>query len=1455
MPIYEIQDPNSDRIFEIDSPTEPTPEQLSTVVSQFKPQPDPEVISNAISTFDPNDEDAEPKAQGIVQATLGNDGQAYLGKDTEVKPQEVVAKLDEMIQQKPDGDYEWYEKALMLSLPAGLGLPTYLWKTTTRRAELEQKAKLQTERKAFEKGIQEQKTAKAISGEDVPFQKVYVEENYFGQRIDKLMRQGYNDLEATAIARAEESRIESFLEVRDFMMGKVPVAVRPQVQVLYDALETTAKVMQTNLLSSARGVVGLAGRLVDDGAVGDVLAWSELGNQMQRWADEPTLLEDAWNRLDVKRLKDLEKVEADGNVAFQVAKQVSIFGEKIKTSAANMALNLAVLNVVSGKGYAQAANPLDGIKAFSKATTIQAGKMALYNAVKTPGDYTERGKVGLVSGLYLMTPILAGYVGGATNSRSVATILDVIQNMSVTEISSAGYSSAIKRGLEGDGTPFEKMIRVVQNVAHEAVADGVFSLKTMPIYEKGKSPYQHDRAYNRIKVNAEARVAEIKDKIQRGEEITKQEQGFLNVAKNSSDEAKQIVGQVLANDSVAQKTFEPQTREPVRDVNEFKEEEAVKELSEDKQGLSKEHINRLTTLLKREEIGKGEKVTFMENRQLAVDYGMDNEAEHVAMLAVEKNRRINDVEIAGMVLKTAQLMNDRDAIFEKIAQNIKDGDKASLSFNEKNLEQIDDSLYTIALGARKEGAERGRNLNMLKFLIDRKDFSASAIMADFAKKKGGELTPQEKRQAADWATKLTKQQELVDERIAEEEAAERKMVEGLIAETMPEEVYTPQQRAERAKKGDKLIKQAVADLKKLGMGRTYEVFSSTYQLTADSANIIKNLAKGYILKGVVKYEDLMKNLQEDAPLLSKRNIWDALAGRFKTVEKQVESNLTKQMRTLSTISKLEGDIEDAVKGMLEPAPRKEKRKPNEIVETLKKRLANILSKTEQVAMTEAEKEALNIKINEVYDLIEAKFPFQKKVKKFVAEDVKKLKSKLADARAILRANQRSGIYQKMIEGIKEKGKTFDLAGELEKAGLPLNLKAEKTMKSEQREAAEVQLMHMKREMFRAQAALQPITLKSITMEAIDLQRNIRATMDFSYLLRQGGITALTNPKVAMKAAKDAFRGTFNQYTADALNNAIKKDPVYYKMKAAKLALMDIGMGDERSVEFFRGTWSESKVAAWLGIRGITRASERNMTVGLNMVRVGEFKEYLKKTPGATAEELRDVAKMINWHTGAGNANWAGPAGRAFMFSPKFTSSRFQTLASPALMQTEKGRIYASKVLGKYAAVMTSAVTTGHLIGEITGSCSVGINPLDSDFMKIRVGDDVYDFTSGMAPNIRLVFKAIAALYFSATLEPEKAPDIVNEIGRYMKYKAMPTVSTLYQVLYRKNLLNQKLEWYDIVLGSMFPMIIENFVQSVIDDSSPFSMAAGTLTELTGGSAQKYLKKGKTKSRSKKRRWL
>lgn len=252
----------------------------------------------------------------------------------------------------------------------------------------------------------------------------------------------------------------------------------------------------------------------------------------------------------------------------------------------------------------------------------------------------------------------------------------------------------------------------------------------------------------------------------------------------------------------------------------------------------------------------------------------------------------------------------------------------------------------------------------------------------------------------------------------------------------------------------------------------------------------------------------------------------------------------------------------------------------------------------------------------------------------------------------------------------------------------------------------------------------------------DMARTLMTTGEFSFVLRQGKMTALSHPIMTANALPAAFRALVSSpEAAHAINLEVLNHPDYAAAKAAKLHLLEHGQSLSKQEEILMAAQLAEKIPViGKGARGFNQAAE----TFLNKLRFDLWRS-MRDVGGLTAAEDKQLAKFVNESTGRGSLGAFEPAavplGR-LMFSPRFFASRIQLLVGHSMWGgTPRARQIIAKEYARALVGMAAyygAIELRNQFVDDKDKATIGTDPRSSDFGKIKIHNTRLDPLAGIS---------------------------------------------------------------------------------------------------------------------------
>lgn len=376
-------------------------------------------------------------------------------------------------------------------------------------------------------------------------------------------------------------------------------------------------------------------------------------------------------------------------------------------------------------------------------------------------------------------------------------------------------------------------------------------------------------------------------------------------------------------------------------------------------------------------------------------------------------------------------------------------------------------------------------------------------------------------------------------------------------------------------------------------------------------------------------------------------------------------------------------------------------------------------------------------------------------------------------------------------------------------------------------------------------------------------RGIVLGSDIGVLTRQG-LFAWSRPRVAIPATVEALKSAVSpasmaRWEIEVRDREINGESAAPIRKAAGLQLTDtLSNPEELVVTRLLSRIPDFNVGGkTIKLSAIGRTLERFQTTFINAVRADTLDAGIRS--GMTPEELKQRANFINSATGRSNLKRVPQAMSLVFTSPRYETSRWEMLAQPirnlgALAQSGvKGELNKASLANLQDVAVTMALIYGLFKWAELDEYEVEWDPMSSDFLKMRKGDEVWDPTAGIAPRLRDLMRIYVAIshpsyndnigktLLSATLRainpaikiPIDQLSVANQRRRGDKDPKLPFSG------FRSE--EEREGWI-----AMAPLIVQSVNKSLDDPNASPVFTAGR--EFIGQSVQSYPKKKEKKTK-------
>ncbi len=835
--------------------------------------------------------------------------------------------------------------------------------------------------------------------------------------------------------------------------------------------------------------------------------------------------------------------------------------------------------------------------------------------------------------------------------------------------------------------------------------------------------------------------------------------------------------------------------EKVAPVAPIKAPEVVKPTPEplDAVALKKETITQIRKDFELDKLTKPERKGFEQSAKEAVETKAVDNALLTSEEVIKSKRAVSDVEHAGMTIKATELMNEYDAVLADIGKQADKGNTQGVKFGQKRAEAVLSQIETITKAADFAGTEAGRTLSIRRAFINRNDFSVARLKIQAKATKGKPLDAKQNKTIEDFAIKNKELEKKVAD-LQQKYAKDLDNEAAVLAERIHQRELRKTRITVKTTKAKKKIKSDIEGIKSQIRELGIRVNEAT-GLGPEAAFLVGRLAVKYSNSGIQTLKGVVQKVLQDIPSIAERDVIRSINAKNPKLQKKAKTQAQRNTQLLKREARLIVDLEAAEQGLFKRLPKKGEVALGVRAETLrniKVMQSKIRALKANFNRTISDGKRLQRAFDTVNQLQDQLSGLFREVKAKKAPDpifIKAMKEKAVELRKLMRT-------QDEIANLGEQLRTGDFI-----------IREKQTLKRQPQdlERAQVELNILRKKVRRSIEDLAPPTAGKITQETINTLRTFKATADASYLMRQGFWLSARRPVLALKSFGKSLEATFSELKAEGIDNALRQAPHHYIRELAGLELTEIGGRIRAGEESFMSKFAERIP----GYGRIVKASERNMTTGLNMIRAGVFDEFISKFPNATLQEMKAYADYINKASGRGNLGRFANAGNilgSIFFAPRFAASRFQTPF--ALVKNWRNPRIRKEIAKDMAAVGGVGITVLTL-ADLAGA-DVTFDFDSADFLKVKIGNTRIDFGAGFQQPLRLLMQ-IGASPFKAKIEWGKAP--LDLISRFTQYKTSPGITLPLELATGRTIIGQPTTVSESLARAVVPLAFQDILDA------------------------------------------
>ena len=375
--------------------------------------------------------------------------------------------------------------------------------------------------------------------------------------------------------------------------------------------------------------------------------------------------------------------------------------------------------------------------------------------------------------------------------------------------------------------------------------------------------------------------------------------------------------------------------------------------------------------------------------------------------------------------------------------------------------------------------------------------------------------------------------------------------------------------------------------------------------------------------------------------------------------------------------------------------------------------------------------------------------------------------------------------------------------------------------------------------------------RDIVLAPVDAIRTIKTIGDVSAPHRQGLLSSVAHPKLALRNYIKMWKAGRSSKNLTAITHEIEKNKYYVASQRGKTKLFLAKTGPGASLadleEAFRGRLVDHIPLA-SQVKGF---SERTYNGFLNGMRMDHFAAIADSVSGGdpnnlTNEQISEIANYVNISTGRGNLGQhetaAGLLALAF-FSPKFLTSRFQWLTGALLalpdvtldavfrIRTPEMRKVRQAIALEQARsiVGLAALYSLYVFGQMMYGDDeedelkeiLSFNPLTSKGGRIKMGDTYVDPAGGLAQTVNFLARTIVNKTVTGSGEERDLgdakfgqQDFGGLLWQFTRTKLAPVPGSIINVRSGRNVVGQKATLRSEAIGSVLPMIINDSYETL-----------------------------------------
>jgi hypothetical protein len=798
-----------------------------------------------------------------------------------------------------------------------------------------------------------------------------------------------------------------------------------------------------------------------------------------------------------------------------------------------------------------------------------------------------------------------------------------------------------------------------------------------------------------------------------------------------------------------------------------------------------------------------------------------DKAEDLARELQRRPRAVEDREVLAMGERIVELERDRNALREELFDWTSRGLEVPFEKIER-MDQMAQRISDLAQGLQFGKSETARGLASAKAVFDPADLSLRDIVMDATIRKGSRLTPEESADLAK-AHDLYRAEKTKADALERENAVLVAERDKAIADAVAKATAEKTAKAPTATKRQKILAERQDILKKLA-AKGWQVNATLGVPDPESLALLGKLALNYIQEGAVTVAEVAARMRKHLPDITDQDVIRALAAKGPAAQSKARSEVQRRTREVKREARMLDEIDQLEKGVFEPPAKRVP--PPDHIKALQKKLAELRKQVYKSGRDSAAMERAIAQINSLTDQLANGRRAAKAMKprEEVSAELQDARDKIADLKKQLAVKEE-------LANLNNQLKTGEFVIKTPPEPKPMS------------EALERQLIKLRKARQDVKQAIDNMgksrwTPRKVMGETINTIRTAMATGDISGLFRQNIVQTFAHPITVAKILPRVMKGTFSEEFANKLMIDLERSPYYLEMQRSKLAILDPEISHGPRSEMFEG----EILKRLKGIGWVIKASARNMTLVGNMTRASLFEDFMRKNPNATAKEQAAYADFLNVSTGIGNLGRAASVAdylSLVFFAPKLAVSRFQT---PYMVykhwQLPRVRKQIARDLSGFVGTGVTVLALAKLYADATDrkDVKIGLDPRDSDFGKLRIGNTRIDIWGGFQQPARLVARIGlgAGTLSRVALTEEKVKDLMGDfqvdpidlLGQFATYKLSPAITMMAEGWTMKSAVGEPRTPSETAVRSLIPMMLQDVWDAYHEEGAGAAIGSG-----------------------------